>query len=195
MNDLHVCSCHICQNVKKRFFEGGVVPTVKKEKEDKLILKENIKILKDSFTSVSIAGQALLNLSRAIKKATKVSSSESDRKKTIKTDFGDIDFTDHTIPKQNKKEAELLYKFSEQIQNPAATEQPKPTKPEEGGKVVLYEVLKDLQARSDMGKFRYGQRLRAHNGRNSLMDAYQEVLDLAMYLKQRLIEDEGAKNG
>jgi len=59
------------------------------------------------------------------------------------------------------------------------------------GKVdILPEVIKDLQSRNEVGIAKYGTTLQSHNGRNSLMDAYQEVLDLAMYLKQALIETE-----
>jgi hypothetical protein len=49
-------------------------------------------------------------------------------------------------------------------------------------------VKADIEARAQLGKKRYGKRLQAHNGRDPLTDAYQEVLDLAMYLRQ-LIEE------
>ena len=55
---------------------------------------------------------------------------------------------------------------------------------------VLPEVIKDLQSRDKIGTQKYGTTLQTHNGRNSLMDAYQEALDLVMYLKQALIEQE-----
>jgi hypothetical protein len=34
----------------------------------------------------------------------------------------------------------------------------------------------------------YGERLAAHNGRDALQDAYEEALDLALYLRQALAE-------
>lgn len=37
---------------------------------------------------------------------------------------------------------------------------------------------------------KYGTYLQAFNGRNSLRDAYDEALDLCMYLRQK-IEEEG----
>ena len=38
--------------------------------------------------------------------------------------------------------------------------------------------------RDALGVSRYGQRLRVHNGRDALLDAFQEALDLWVYLKQ-----------
>lgn len=51
-------------------------------------------------------------------------------------------------------------------------------------------VIKDMEARKGFGLEKYGTILQAHNGRNPLKDAYEEVLDLAVYLRQRLYEDE-----
>lgn len=48
----------------------------------------------------------------------------------------------------------------------------------------------DLEARTRQGVRTYGTPLRAHNGRNALVDAYQEALDLAQYLRQWLMEQE-----
>lgn len=71
----------------------------------------------------------------------------------------------------------------------ASTNQPDP-KP---GKLnVLDFVLQDIQSRSDMGKAKYGTRLLTHNGREALWDAYQEALDMVMYLRQALLEQDGA---
>lgn len=60
------------------------------------------------------------------------------------------------------------------------------------GPVVHYAVVSDLLARMEVGVTRYGVPLTPHNGRNALLDAYEEVLDLACYLKQRLLEEESA---
>jgi hypothetical protein len=49
-------------------------------------------------------------------------------------------------------------------------------------------VIKDMQERDATGLSRYGTRLQAFNGRESLIDAYQEVLDLAVYLRQAIYE-------
>lgn len=50
-------------------------------------------------------------------------------------------------------------------------------------------VIADIKKRRELGIKRYGTALQPNNGRNALLDAYEEALDLAMYLKQRLIED------
>jgi len=73
--------------------------------------------------------------------------------------------------------------------NPAASPQPRPTG---DGQVVLDKVLRDLQDRAATGHIKYGTKLRTHNGRNALLDAYQEALDLAMYLAQALMEQQDA---
>lgn len=50
-------------------------------------------------------------------------------------------------------------------------------------------VISDIEARRAVGIERYGTALQPFNGRSALLDAYEEVLDLAMYLKQKLVED------
>ncbi len=52
------------------------------------------------------------------------------------------------------------------------------------------QVCVDLMERQAVGITRYGQALQPHNGRDALRDAYDEILDLAAYLKQCLIERE-----
>lgn len=49
-------------------------------------------------------------------------------------------------------------------------------------------VAADLQTRKEFGLRKYGTILQAGNGRNPLLDAYDEVLDHAVYIKQALIE-------
>ena len=49
-------------------------------------------------------------------------------------------------------------------------------------------VIEDMRARDLIGRARYGVRLQPHNGRDALLDAYEEALDLAAYLKQALME-------
>jgi len=67
----------------------------------------------------------------------------------------------------------------------AATTQPAPLV---GKQTVLPLVIEDLQSRAEHGKLQYGTYLQTHNGRDALLDAYQEALDLVMYLKQALLE-------
>ena len=52
--------------------------------------------------------------------------------------------------------------------------------PSYGGKVVLDLVLHDFKARASAGKRKYGDYLSVNNGRDALMDAYQEAIDLCM---------------
>ena len=49
-------------------------------------------------------------------------------------------------------------------------------------------VKKDMAERDAIGEQKYGTRLQPHNGRDALVDAYQEVLDLAVYLRQAIYE-------
>lgn len=57
-------------------------------------------------------------------------------------------------------------------------------------------VLIDIQARIDAGYEKYGTKLQSHNGRNALIDAYQEAIDLCMHLRQAIEEQktDGANN-
>jgi predicted Zn-ribbon and HTH transcriptional regulator len=52
------------------------------------------------------------------------------------------------------------------------------------------EVIEDMRKRDRLGHRRYNTRLHPFNGRKALQDAYEEALDLAVYLKQELIERE-----
>ena len=49
-------------------------------------------------------------------------------------------------------------------------------------------VLADLTNRALEGNLKYGEPLLANNGRDALVDAYQEALDLCMYLRQAITE-------
>ena len=51
-------------------------------------------------------------------------------------------------------------------------------------------VVHDMQERDAFGERKYGLRLRAFDGRSTLADAYQEALDLAVYLRKRLYEEQ-----
>lgn len=53
-------------------------------------------------------------------------------------------------------------------------------------------VIADLEERSRVGAAKYGTPLRAHNGRDALVDSYQEALDLVQYLRQLLEERQTA---
>lgn len=53
-------------------------------------------------------------------------------------------------------------------------------------------VKKDIEDRNQSGIKKYGTALQAFNGRNSLIDAYQEALDLVVYLRQAIEEKKAA---
>jgi hypothetical protein len=69
--------------------------------------------------------------------------------------------------------------------------QPKPKKNKNPHIVDL--VVKDMKERKKQGIKTYGVALQAFNGRDALLDAYQEALDLAIYLKQEMEERENKK--
>ena len=52
-------------------------------------------------------------------------------------------------------------------------------------------VIADMQGRDAAGTRKYGTQLRPHNGRDYLVDAYQEALDLAVYLRGAIYERDG----
>jgi len=52
-------------------------------------------------------------------------------------------------------------------------------------------VMADMKARDDFGKAKYNTRLQPFNGRDQLSDAYQEALDLCVYLRNALYERDG----
>lgn len=70
---------------------------------------------------------------------------------------------------------------------PAQVDQPQqPPRPGVGDIQLL--VIEDMEARREFGIAKYGTPLQAFNGRDALMDAYQEALDLAVYLRQAIQE-------
>ena len=65
-------------------------------------------------------------------------------------------------------------------------DQPPPTP--NAGRPVWELVIEDMRERDRVGRARYGTPLQTHNGRNALVDAYQEALDLVVYLRQAIEE-------
>lgn len=57
-----------------------------------------------------------------------------------------------------------------------------------GSTGVVDRVLVDMRERDAVGRQRYGVPLTSGNGRNSLIDAYQELLDCVVYLAAALDE-------
>lgn len=73
------------------------------------------------------------------------------------------------------------------LNTPAEVVQPMP---EGRGPDIVELVKNDLELRAVIGKRKYGERLKPNNGRDALVDAYQESLDLCVYLRQVIVERE-----
>lgn len=69
------------------------------------------------------------------------------------------------------------------------TDQPPPA--ESNHPAVWGLVLADMQARDQLGRARYGTPLQPFNGRDALVDLYQELLDAAVYARQAIYERDG----
>ena len=72
----------------------------------------------------------------------------------------------------------------------AAKREPMPTK---GTVDILPLVIEDFKRRDTVGRKKYGTTLQSHNGRDALMDAYQEACDLVFYLRQVIAERDEAE--
>jgi hypothetical protein len=77
-----------------------------------------------------------------------------------------------------QKQLELVYE-----------EQPEPIENDNPASWDL--VLEDMKQRDLLGLTRYGTRLQAHNGRDSLKDVYEELLDAAVYIRTLMFERDG----
>lgn len=53
---------------------------------------------------------------------------------------------------------------------------------------IQSQVIEDIVERRKVGISRYGTALQPFNGRDALQDAYEEAMDLAIYLKQCIVE-------
>lgn len=56
-------------------------------------------------------------------------------------------------------------------------------------------VLRDIATRREVGIDRYGTALQPFNGRDMLLDAYEEAIDLAIYLRGLLYERDEVNHG
>jgi len=62
--------------------------------------------------------------------------------------------------------------------------------PAGNGQKVVDIVINDIIQRAEEGKEHYGIYLRTMNGKDALIEAYEEALDLVMYLRQAILERE-----
>lgn len=68
---------------------------------------------------------------------------------------------------------------------------PQPGPAASQGPAVWDLVMQDMSIRDADGMHKYGTRLKPNNGRDMLIDAYQEALDLCVYLRGALYERDG----
>jgi hypothetical protein len=68
-------------------------------------------------------------------------------------------------------------------------DQPKPV--DNGGPNIKDLVMKDMQDRAEFGYNKYGQHLKPNDGRDTLVDTYQEILDAAQYIRKLIYERDG----
>ena len=61
-----------------------------------------------------------------------------------------------------------------------------PPKPSDGD--MWLKVMEDMEERRQHGIQKYGVPVQPFNGRDPLIDAYQECLDLCVYLRQAIEE-------
>lgn len=116
-----------------------------------------------------------------------------------------------SIPADRERDADLLLEDAlDELANYRALEaptlnapQPPPTSDDAGPEVwpaLLAEawMSPELRAlceeRDAMGRAKYGTALRVHNGREPLVDALQEALDLAVYLHQAMMQSRDARS-
>lgn len=65
---------------------------------------------------------------------------------------------------------------------------PEPTPIPNEGRPIWELVIGDMVQRDNIGRMKYGTPLQAGNGRDALVDAYQEALDLSVYLRKEIEE-------
>jgi hypothetical protein len=80
---------------------------------------------------------------------------------------------------------QAVFFISRRTMNKVAINEPPP---KSGVQDIAELVLQDIQTRVEMGERKYGTKLQSFNGRDALMDAYQEAIDLCMYLRQAIAE-------
>ncbi len=75
--------------------------------------------------------------------------------------------------------------------NGAAHLEPQRIVKRNGGPSMWDLVMADMRGRDEFGHRKYHGPLQAHDGRDTLADAYQEALDLAVYLRKAIYERDG----
>jgi len=92
----------------------------------------------------------------------------------------------NTAPKRIRIDVDGAYPKTMYRKRIVAAEQPAPL--HNASQPIWELVIQDMHARDHVGRQKYGTPLQAHNGRDVLQDAYEEALDLCVYLRQALVE-------
>lgn len=69
-----------------------------------------------------------------------------------------------------------------------ALSDPEPPPKSNDSRPIWELVVEDMKERDHVGRKKYGTPLQAGNGRAPMIDAYQEALDLCVYLRQAIEE-------
>ena len=91
-----------------------------------------------------------------------------------------------TYAEVHKKAMEIMHEHGK----PVVAEQPPPTESKES-RVILDLVLEDFCTKAVFGMEKYGTMLMSHNGRDALIDLYEELIDACLYLRQAILERDG----
>lgn len=73
-----------------------------------------------------------------------------------------------------------------EVKGSVISDQPPPT--QNGRPAIQDLVVQDIQERKQVGIERYGTPLQGFNGRDGLVDLYQELLDAVQYVRQLIYE-------
>ncbi len=92
----------------------------------------------------------------------------------------------------NMKAVRKLELYSGTVR-PQGLSEPEPP-PAAGQTDVWPLVIEDMRERDQEGRRKYGTALQTHNGRRPLVDAYQELLDLVVYLRQEIEERKAGRD-
>lgn len=90
------------------------------------------------------------------------------------------------------KQSKLLLRFDRETNKWTSINK----KPKKGIAEPTWEhVIADMALRDVLGESKYGTRHQHDNGRNHLLDAYEECLDMACYLKAEIMHREANNAG
>lgn len=83
---------------------------------------------------------------------------------------------------------EFINRRTKTIENDLSATNRQNMKPKGTGKPIFEMVIDDITSRAKMGVEKYGEPLKSFNGRDALLDLYQELLDASHYIRQLMEE-------